>query len=632
MNMSFYAGKRILITGATGGLGTALVKKLQRDAARLILTSRSETKLNDLISMLDDPSRAIPLRADLSQPGSVNRLVDEALKQAGHIDLLFNLAGLGYFALMEEADEEKIRYLFEVNTFAPLMLMKSLIPHMRMRGGGRIVNIVSSAGRVPIPTVGVYDGSKSALAVMSNTMRLELEPKGIDILNIYPGTVSGVFERHAIREGNRSGLCPAEECGQPEDRITDKIIEAAAGAAGEVWLEKPGKWMALAAIAWPGLTDNRLKSLRNRVIAETDPIKHHQFRKWRLWQVETSIACNLKCIMCPWEGVRDKLDTRGHMSQQVWDALVPYLNDVKSVDFAGGGEPLLQKNLLSWIEQAKSHGCDTGFLTNGLLLKPDMSDRLIDTGLNWIGFSVDGADKETYEAIRQGSDFDQICEHIRYLTEKRVNQRPLVMVNVVIMTRNVHQLEDMIKLADRLGVDQVNFKQCDVIRGDYGKGHGLFASQASKQTDQLKKALDKASRLAKKLNIKVTTFSFVPEEQPVCEQDPRDSVFIRYDGSISPCINLAIGGPSTFLGEEIVFPTVSYGNLSQHDLLDLWRTETCRFYRKQFENRVKSHDRVLASYDHGHSILKLKEAFQAAIKAMPEAPEGCARCHYLYDI
>lgn len=632
MDQSFFLGKTVLLTGATGDLGSTLATRLSSLGAKLVLSSRSAEKLESFIKTLPQDNQTIALTADLSKRSEAEKLADRAIEQAGQINILINNAGLGYFALMEEADEEKLRYLFEVNTFSPLALINRLIPHMSKHGGGRIINIVSSAGRVPIPTVGIYGGSKSALAVMTNTMRLELEPKNIDVLNIYPGTINDSFERNAMRENDRLGLCPTADCGDTEGTIAEEIINAAAGPPGEIWLEKTGKWMALAAIAWPTMVDNRLKHLRNKAVTASDADKPKELRRWRLLQVESSLACNLKCIMCPWVDERKNMQQRGHMSQSTWEALLPYLPEVRSIDFTGGGEPLLQKNLFDWLDQAKASGCEAGFLTNGLLLTEEISKRALYAGVDWIGFSVDGADKETYDFIRRGSDFDVICKNIKFLTDNRVDTLPMTMINFVIMQSNYHQLEKIIQLAHDLGVDQVNFKQCDVIRGDHGKEFGLFDSKETKKIKQLKKALNKANRVARKLGVKTTSFSFVPEEQSVCDQDPRDSLFVRFDGSVSPCINLAIGGPSTFLGEDIVFPHVAYGKLPDEDLLSLWESEQCTFYRRIFSQRVKAHDAALARADFGHDVIKLKKAFQQAINAMPEAPDGCKTCHYLYDI
>ena len=632
MNSTFYQQKTVLLTGATGDLGRALARGLGELGATLILSARSEEKLAELLENLPKESGAMSIAADLSRPGAAADLAEQALARAGRVDILINNAGLGYFALMEEAVEDTVRYLFEVNTFAPLALLQKLVPSMARRGGGRVINIVSSAGRVPIPTVGVYGGSKSALAVMTNTMRLELAPKNIDIINIYPGTINDSFERNAMRESNRLGLCPTDDCGKTEEIIAREIIEAAAGEPGEVWLEKSGKWMALGAIAWPTVIDKRLRHLRNSAVSESTESKPLEYRRWRLLQVESSIACNLRCIMCPWEQIRGQAENKGHMSPAVWEGLVPHLNEVRSVDFTGGGEPLLQPQLIDWIGQAKQAGCDAGFLTNGMLLDERISDRLLDIGLNWIGFSIDGADRQTYGMIRRGANFDILCSNIKYLSDKRIDQMPMVMINFVIMRSNYHHLEKIIRLARELGVDQVNFKQCDVIRGEHGKGHGLFEVCDSKQVRQLQKALTKAARLGRKLGIRTTSYSFVPEELSVCDQDPRDSLFIRYDGTVAPCINLAFGGPSSFLGEDIVFPHFSYGRLPNDDLLDIWESEEARFHRRSFCQRVKAHDAALGAADLGHDIIKLKEAFKQAIEAMPPAPEGCRKCHYLYDI
>ena len=137
---------------------------------------------------------------------------------------------------------------------------------MLRRECGRIVNIVSAAGRVPIPTVSVYGGSKSALAVMTNTMRLELEPKGIDIINIYPGTINTAFEENALREENHPGLCSRESCGEPRFYIAKKVVEAAKGPPGEIWLEPQGKWLSTAALIFPKHVERRLAKLRDQAI------------------------------------------------------------------------------------------------------------------------------------------------------------------------------------------------------------------------------------------------------------------------------------------------------------------------------------------------------------------------------
>lgn len=627
MNTYSFSGKHVLVTGASGGLGSAIAKKLAEMGAHMVVTSRSIKALKELISTLPTSIRVVPVTADLSSAGEAEQLGQKAIETLGYIDVLFNNAGVGYFALMEEAKEESIRHIFEVNTFSPLMLIKALAPHMKARGGGRIINIVSCAGRVPIPTVGIYGGSKSALAVMTNTMRFELAPAGIEIINVYPGTIGTSFEENALRERERPGLCPTDTCGLPKYEMADNILSAASGPPGEVWLEWQGKWMSVGALVWPKMVERRLEPVRDRVI-ETTSLKK---RPWRLVQLESSIACNLRCVMCPWRSIAEKAENRGIMPQAVWEALRPHLHQIKSIDFSGGGEPLLQPHLLEWIKEARAAGCETGFLTNGLLLKKEFTQEVINAGVSWICVSVDGATGEVYEKIRTGSNFRKVCENLGNIAELRNGKIPKTMINFVLMPDNFHQIEEIVRLAARLGVDQVNFKQCDVIRGEAGKGFGLFASKETKEINRLQKDLEKARRLAKKLGVGTTAFPFTPEERPVCEQNPRDSIFVRYDGAAGPCINLAIGGPTTFLGKEVTMPTEHYGRLPDNDLQVLWETDRCTFYRDRFRDRVEAHDSmIIKSLTEGS--MNRDMAMEAARKAMPEAPEGCKVCHYLYDI
>jgi MoaA/NifB/PqqE/SkfB family radical SAM enzyme len=355
-------------------------------------------------------------------------------------------------------------------------------------------------------------------------------------------------------------------------------------------------------------------------------------RRWRLLQVESTIACNLRCIMCPWREIAKNVENQGIMTQKVWEALRPHLPETRSVDFTGGGEPLLQPRLVEWIREAHAAGCETGILTNGLLLTEKKAAQIIDAGLNWICFSMDGATAEIYEAIRVGSNFEKVCQNLANIAALRSHKVPETMINFVLMPMNFHQVEDIVKLAHRLGVDQVNFKQCDVIRGEQGKGYGLFALEKTKEIRRLQKALAKARRLAKKLKIKTTAFSFIPEEQPVCDQDPRNSVFVLHNGAVGPCINLAIGGATTFLGQDVIMPTIHYGRLPDQNLTDLWDTETCKFYRERFESRVRAYDDVVVNSAVGSSWTKFRETLHTAKEAMPEAAEGCKVCHYLYDI
>jgi MoaA/NifB/PqqE/SkfB family radical SAM enzyme len=335
--------------------------------------------------------------------------------------------------------------------------------------------------------------------------------------------------------------------------------------------------------------------------------------------------------MCPWREIARNSPNHGIMQKEVWAAIGPYLPRVQSVDFSGGGEPLLQPHLLQWIGQAHAAGCETGLLTNGMLLTPDKSQALVLSGIDWICVSLDGATAKVYEQIRQGANFEKVCRNLEAIAALRKDKAPKLMINFVLMTINFHQVEEIVRLSARLGVDQINFKQCAVTRETAGRGFQLFAARETSSIRRLQKSLNRALVLAKKLKIKTVAFPFTPREKPVCDQDPRNSMFIRHDGAVAPCINLGMGGATLFLGKEVTMPTVVYGRLPQENLATLWESEVCRQYREGFEKRVLTFEKELFE-SFIKSALGREQAEKQAQAAMPKAPSGCSICHYLHGL
>ena len=267
-----------------------------------------------------------------------------------------------------------------------------------------------------------------------------------------------------------------------------------------------------------------------------------------------------------------------------------------------------------------------------MLLDRQTAEELIEIGIDWIGFSLDGATGEIYEQIRKGADFETVCANIRSLASMRREKRPFLMINFLLLSMNVHQAEDIVRLAGRLGIDQVNFKQCDITRGELAKGLGLFGAEETKEIRRYKKALSRAARLARKLKIRTKAFSFSPDELPVCPQEPVNSLFVRYDGAAAPCINLAYGGPATFMGKDVVMPEFVYGQLPETDLPGIWGSEAAVDFRRKLEQRARLHDAGIIEKLTDSSWPQLGKILQSAKDAMTPAPEGCAVCHYLYDV
>ncbi|BBD06951.1 radical SAM protein [Desulfovibrio ferrophilus] len=377
---------------------------------------------------------------------------------------------------------------------------------------------------------------------------------------------------------------------------------------------------------WPRFRDRVLEPFRAGGGAP-EPARH-----WRLLQVEVALACNLRCVMCPWVDIRKAAgEAKALMRPEAWACIREALPQIESVDFTGGGETLLQPHLEQWVADASRVGCDTGFLTNGLILKEDRLRALLDAGLTWLGVSMDGATAEIYEGIRRGSNFERVCANLARVAQLRTAGAPKTLIQFVVMHSNAHQCAPLVRLAAELGVDEVAFKQCDVIRGEHGKGLGVFSTEGGEVVD-VEQSLAEARREGKRLGVETYEFSLTPTELPVCEQDPRTSLFVRHDGHVSPCINMAYGGPTTFLGQDAVMPSVHYGRLPEDSLSEVWETETCLYFRNSFRSRVEAYERAVLDSMAGGVPMDRHKVLRAGREAMPAPAEACRVCHYLYGI
>lgn len=178
--------KVVLITGCSTGIGRDLVQHLAQAGYCVAATARKANALADLPASLK-------LSLDVTQPDSVNEVVAHTLVQFGRIDVLVNNAGYAQVGAVEEIPIENVQQMFDVNVFGVLRMIHAVVPHMRARQAGRIVNISSLAGKLSTPVNGTYSASKFAVEALSDALRVELAPFGIQVVVVEPGAIKTHF-------------------------------------------------------------------------------------------------------------------------------------------------------------------------------------------------------------------------------------------------------------------------------------------------------------------------------------------------------------------------------------------------------------------------------------------------------
>ena len=192
-------GKRVLLSGATGGLGRAIAERLAGSGAKLVLSSRRETELAELAASLPGVSEAHQtLVADLTDPGAAEGLVAEA----GDIDILVANAALPASGLLTDLSSSEVTRALRVNLEAPILMARELSPSLASKGEGHIVLMASLAGKVGSPRASLYNATKFGLRGFAFGLREDLHAEGVGVSVVSPGFVreAGMFHDSGSKE------------------------------------------------------------------------------------------------------------------------------------------------------------------------------------------------------------------------------------------------------------------------------------------------------------------------------------------------------------------------------------------------------------------------------------------------
>jgi NAD(P)-dependent dehydrogenase (short-subunit alcohol dehydrogenase family) len=287
-------GKVVLITGGSRGLGLEMARQLADEGARLAICSRHAEDLETARQELTvRGAEVLAVRCDITNQDEVRGLVAQVQDQFGRIDVVINNAGVIQVAPLEELTLHDFEEAMNTHFWAPLYTTLAVLPQMKERRAGRIVNISSVGGKVPLVHQVSYTSSKFALVGLSEGLRAELKKDGILVTTISPGLTRTGSARHAIIKGQHekeyawfSTLDMAPGITQSVEKAARRIIEALRYGEAEVVLSLPGKVLAGLHGLFPGLVTDTMGQV-NRLLPEPGGIGKERVRGYESLSEQT---------------------------------------------------------------------------------------------------------------------------------------------------------------------------------------------------------------------------------------------------------------------------------------------------------------------------------------------------------
>lgn len=263
------AGARVVLTGASGGIGRCLAAGAAARGARLLLSGRKESILNEIAAPLRSRGCDVATVAgDLTNPADMKALIQAAGERLGGLDVLINNAGVSSFGHFVTSSEAILREIMEVNFFAPAELMRLAAPLLRRGNRPAIVNVSSMCARRGVPAWSEYSASKFALAGLTEALRAEFARFDIDVLLVVPGLTQTDFASHSLRCDGRMQINFAG--GMPPESVADSILRGLEKGKSEIVLGREARWLLRVNRFLPRLVD-RLMARRVRALYANEP-------------------------------------------------------------------------------------------------------------------------------------------------------------------------------------------------------------------------------------------------------------------------------------------------------------------------------------------------------------------------
>jgi len=250
------AGKVVVITGASMGIGEAITRTFAQEGASVVMLSRDAARAEAARARVGFPDRTVALSCDVRHSEEIDRVLALTLHHFKRIDVWINNAGHGLLDSVSQMEMSACHEMFETNFFGAVSAMQAVIPVMRQQGGGTIINISSVAGHIPLPFHAAYSATKFALNAIGKAAGVELKKDGIHVLTVCPGYVRTDFGKNAVQGRDLKKVRPGSVRGVSAERVARATLRGYLKRKREVivpWtMHVPAKFYQLfpAAVEW----------------------------------------------------------------------------------------------------------------------------------------------------------------------------------------------------------------------------------------------------------------------------------------------------------------------------------------------------------------------------------------------
>jgi short-subunit dehydrogenase len=219
-------GKVVVVTGGSMGIGEAVARAFVRQGCRVVVSGRDPARLEAARARIGSPERTLAIACDVRNREEVDRLLSLTVHNFGAVDIWINNAGFGLYDSVGSMDMAACRTMFDTNLFGTIDCMQAVIPVMKRRGSGMIINISSVAGHISLPYMAAYSATKFAMNALGKGAGMELRGSGVHVMTVCPGTIATAFRENAVKGRELLRIGGGRRRGISAERVANAVVSA----------------------------------------------------------------------------------------------------------------------------------------------------------------------------------------------------------------------------------------------------------------------------------------------------------------------------------------------------------------------------------------------------------------------